>query len=426
MKGMAIGFGITMAFASVALAQDIDQQDLAAANAMWKALDQGQYLAAAEALRPRAFDANGTPRPGFAYDEWRESQGLMTNEAPPAAEVPKTSQMAPDDLAAMQLASATATDAIAAIVERAKRTRVVILNEDHGVPRDRAFGLAVARALRPLGFDVLAVETLSNDADAKASEARMEALRRDGYPRRGTGVYVRDPVFADFIRQSLALGYRPVAYDATDYSGRGDANARIAAREQAQADYLIDRALKVYPNSKLFIYVGWSHATENPKQDRAGGPPTRWMAARLKAQTGIDPLTIDQTVLNDTGGGNRVLHAIVADRLNGRSAVMISEGKPHIVGKYVGLVDLQVAHPRTVRIDGRPDWLRALGRAPIAIPATLLPKKGTRLIQAFIASEDKDAIPVDQVLVTAGQPVPKLMLPTIPVRYAVQDPPAPG
>jgi hypothetical protein len=426
MKGMAIGFGITMAFASVALAQDIDQQDLAAANAMWKALDQGQYLAGAEALRSRAFDANGTPRPGFAFDQWRETQGLMTNEAPPAPVAPKASQVAPDDPAAMQLASATATDAIAAIVERAKRTRVVILNEDHAVPRDRAFGLDVARALRPLGFDVLAVETLSNDADAKASEAKMQALIRDGYPRRGTGVYLRDPIFADFIRQSLALGYRPVAYETTDHSSGGDGNARIAAREQAQADYLINRALKAYPNSKLFIYVGWSHATENPIHDRASGPPTRWMAARLKAQTGIDPLTIDQTLLNDTGGGSRVLHAIVANRLNGRSAVMMSKGNPLVVGKYAGAVDLQVAHPSTVRIDGRPDWVSAMGRTPIAIPATLLPKNGTRLVQAFIASEDKDAIPVDQVLVTAGQSAPKLMLPRAPVRYAIQDPGAPG
>jgi hypothetical protein len=426
MKGIAIGFGIAMAFASVALAQDIDQQDLAAANAMWKALDQGQYLAAAEALRPRAFDANGKPRPGFAYDQWRESRGLMTNEAPPAPEAPKASPVAPDDPAAAQLATATATDAIAAIVERAKRARVVILNEDHAVPRDRAFGLDVARALRPLGFDVLAVETLHNDADAKASAARMQALIRDGYPHRDTGVYLRDPIFADFIRQSLALGYRPVAYEATDFSGGGDSDARIATREQAQADYIIGRALRAYPNSKLFIYVGWSHATENPKQDRPSGPPARWMAARLKALTGIDPLTIDQTLLNDTGGGNRVLHAIVADRLNGRSAVMMSKGKPLVVGNYAGLVDLQIAHPGTVRIDGRPDWLRALGRTPVVIPAGLLPKTGTRLVQAFIASEGKDAIPVDQVLVISGQPVPKLMLPAVPVRYAIQDPAQPG
>lgn len=425
MKNIVVGFGITMAFASALLAQDIDPQDSAATDVMWKALNEGQYLAAAAALRPRAFDADGKPRPGYAYDQWRELQGLMTNESPPAQN-PKTSPIAPDDAAAAQLATATATDAIAAIVERAKRTRIVILNEDHAVPRDRAFGLDVARALRPLGFDLLAMETLSNDTDAKASAAKMQALMRDGYPRRATGYYSHDPVFADFIRQSLALGYRPVAYEATDFSSGGDSKTRIAAREQAQADYLIERALKAYPQAKLFIYVGWSHATENPLHDTLSDVPTRWLATRLKAQTGIDPLTIDQTLLNDTGGGSRVLHAIVANRLNGRSAVMMSKGKPLVVGKYAGAIDLQVAHPGTVRINGRPDWLSALGRTPVAIPATLLPKNGTRLVQAFIASEDKDAIPVDQVLVSAGESVPKLMLPGAPVRYAIQDPAGPG
>jgi hypothetical protein len=61
-----------------------------------------------------------------------------------------------------------------------------------------------------------------------------------------------------------------------------------------------------------------------------------------------------------------------------------------------------------------------MARHPVSIPPTLLPSSGTQLVQAFIASEGEDAIPVDQVLVTHGKPVPMLLLPKARVRYAVQ------
>jgi len=73
------------------------------------------------------------------------------------------------------------------------------------------------------------------------------------------------------------------------------------------------------------------------------------------------------------------------------------------------------------RIDGRPDWLRSMGRRPVAVPAYLIPRKGTRLIKAYIAAEAEDAVPVDQVLITAGKPLPKLMLPRERIRYELED-----
>jgi len=64
-----------------------------------------------------------------------------------------------------------------------------------------------------------------------------------------------------------------------------------------------------------------------------------------------------------------------------------------------------------------------MGRTPSNIPPTLLPGKGTRLIQAFLADEGTDAIPIDQALVTSGKTTPKLMLPKRRVRYEYQDSP---
>ncbi len=103
--------------------------------------------------------------------------------------------------------------------------------------------------------------------------------------------------------------------------------------------------------------------------------------------------------------------------------VLMSNGRPMVVGLLKGTIDLQIVHPRVPARYGRPGWLGSMGRRPVEIPASLLPHSGTRLIQAFLANEAEDAIPIDQVLVTAGRPIPKLMLPRMPVRYAYQDDP---
>ncbi|HMC91390.1 MAG TPA: hypothetical protein VKI45_02920, partial [Allosphingosinicella sp.] len=81
-----------------------------------------------------------------------------------------------------------------------------------------------------------------------------------------------------------------------------------------------------------------------------------------------------------------------------------------------------VVHPRTRFVGGRPAWLMEMGRRPQPVPARLLPRSGRRLVQAFLAAEPDDAVPVDQVLVEAGRPAPRLMLPRGRIRYAVQDP----
>lgn len=73
-----------------------------------------------------------------------------------------------------ELRSSHGEPAIREIVRRARHTRIVILDENHLDPRGRAFGLEVARALRPLGYTVLAVEALKradDDGDARQKMA---------------------------------------------------------------------------------------------------------------------------------------------------------------------------------------------------------------------------------------------------------------
>lgn len=76
--------------------------------------------------------------------------------------------------------------------------------------------------------------------------------------------------------------------------------------------------------------------------------------------------------------------------------------------------------PACPPLRGRPGWL-ASGRRVTTVPRNLLPAAGRRLIQAFPAGSDEDAVPIDQVLVTADTPAPPLMLDGGAVRFAFQD-----
>lgn len=84
--------------------------------------------------------------------------------------------------------------------------------------------------------------------------------------------------------------------------------------------------------------------------------------------------------------------------------------------------DMMLFHRPTRFEKGRPDWLAMDGyRRPRPIPAKLLPQSGRRLIQAFNASESVDAVPVDQVIVKAGEPAPVFMLPKGKFRFAFDE-----
>ena len=387
--------------------QAIDEQSVQDAS-------HGRYLEASFGLLANLGVASASEiKDPDVFDQWAQVMSTMTGVASfnpakgPDFKVPE-SQIA-------DLREATAAPAIPEIVRRARKTRIVILDENHLEPRSRAFALEVARALRPLGYSVLAAEALKRGADDGEVQAKMDRLSADGYVRQSSGYYLDDPVFSDFLRQSLALGYRLVSYEF------GGDFVSEAQRDQDQTDNLVRRAVRKYPNAKILIYSGEHHLAKLPIALEGG--EAKWMAQRLKEATGIDPLTIDQGSFTPLpmNRSNADLYGIAVEKAHGQSVVLMRHGQPLTVGLLAGSIDLQVVHPRTTTVDGRPGWLTQMGRGPRPIPPSLLPKSGVRLVQAFVAREADDAIPIDQVLVTAGEPAPALMLPPVAVRYVVKD-----
>lgn len=333
---------------------------------------------------------------------------------------PSAPPLPPPDLAALAAYDgAVAEDAIRAIVERARDRRVVIVNEAHDSPRDRAFILKVAEALEPLGFTHYAAETFTNQTPEMAAAA-MGRLARVGYPVWSSGTYTTDPMFGYLVRRAMALGYQPVSYEIrfTPEFIAASREESIPLREQAQAENLAHAIAAAGPDAKFLIHVGYGHAAERP-------PPgaSEWMAARLARLTGLDPLTIDQTEVSEVAFSpkGRALHRELASRLKG-PAIFMKDGVPLATGQLGEATDLQVVHPVVTSVDGRPDWLRETGRSAVAIPAELLPTAGRRLIQAFVAGEAEDAIPIDQTLIVAGEELPVLYVPDgVEIRWAVQE-----
>lgn len=298
------------------------------------------------------------------------------------------------------LAAAVSRDALEAIADAAANTRIVILNEAHNVSGHRAFAARVMRVLRPLGFDWFAAETF---IPPQAEPAPSIRSYRQGTPFfSALGYYVNDPVYAETVREAARLGYRFADYE-EHWDQRAPETAqgsiRIAAREEAQADNLIAATLARNPEARVFVYCGYSHAMEQP---HATGV---WFAARLKAKTGLDPLTIEQSSnWPATVEENDPAHvAAVLKRFAPTAPISVSLDDRMIASRtYQGQMDLSVFHPRLTPVSGRPGWLMADPERR-AVEIELPPFEGPTLLQAMWSGEGTAGVPADQFLLTPGQ-----------------------
>lgn len=298
------------------------------------------------------------------------------------------------------LADAVSVDALEAIVKAAADSQIVILNEAHNVSGHRAFANRVMRALRPLGFDWFAGETFTPRQSVPFAGID---LYREGGPFGGwLGYYTLDPVYAEMVREAARLGFRFAAYEERSDQRAPESASRdetIAIREAAQADNLIEAILKPHPGAKIFVYCGYSHAMERH------GDGGEWFAARLKAKSGIDPLTIEQS-LNwpGTRSESDAPHvAAVLSRFAPTTPIAVSrQGEIVSSPRNFGRMDISVFHPRLPEVSGRPGWLAADPERR-AVTVALPPFDGPALIQAMRTDEGAGAVPADQFLLKPRQ-----------------------
>ena len=296
----------------------------------------------------------------------------------------------PDDLAGFEPRSA-----VDVIAQRAGEARIVVFGEEHHLPQTRSIYEPLLRRLWDLGYRYLAAETFS--------ERVMDAeFARPDYR---SGYYLMDPVYSSAVRVALQLGYRLVAYDTAERSPTGE----VGFRDRRQAENLVERIFDGDPQARVLVLAGRGHAAEVPPGD--GWTP---MASVLKDLTGIDPFTVYAPTMSErlTREEEHPQYRAAVDDLGiSQPTIFVDPETGATFGS--GNCDAHAFWPRVTIEEGRPDWLRTtLKRTDVTIPAPLRVGDGLRLVQVFAKEDSESAIPIDQVLLTPGRPLPVLCLPS--------------
>lgn len=326
------------------------------------------------------------------------------------------------ELSASPIDSYQLESALKAIVSIADREQVIMINEEHRTPLHRAFTRRLLPVLYKKGFRYLALETLnSTDTD----------LNKRGYPIQKSGYYSAEPVFGDLIRTALKLGFKLVPYDTdtlADCQPQPDNPASCAdAREREQAQNLYDRILKNDPRAKILVHGGRDHIAETREDEGFA-----YMAWYFKDITKINPFTVDQMHMSERrnpADEEPLYRYVTRKRTLNEPAAFISE-----IGKFWrggADHDMKIFHPRAKYENGRPTWFNSDGwRKPSAIDfkKLKLPVKQRifngqelLLVQAFVAGESADAVPVDQIILYPNKEISVLMLPKGDFRIRAMD-----
>ena len=178
----------------------------------------------------------------------------------------------------------TPEPALAVLRRLASDVQIAMINESHSIVTTRAFIYQLLPVLRQLGFKYLAMEALAPASDGLAQSLPMKLLQDTALPSRGypldessAGFYLREPIYAELVREAVAQGFTLVAYETLQAKSRDE-------REEGQASALA-RLAASDPQAKIAVIAGYSHIW------KADG----WMAERLQKQISGKVLSIDQT-----------------------------------------------------------------------------------------------------------------------------------
>lgn len=154
------------------------------------------------------------------------------------------------------------------IAEIAKENQVIMLNEDHYYPKHRLLAMELLETLKANGYTYLSLEAFVADPET------------DFTPNYNNGIYTDEPYFAHFIRKAITLGFTVSGHENID---------KGIDREMGQAKNILT-ILEKDSNAKIFVYVGHGHLEKKHKTRKL-------MAEYFKELSGINPITINQTVI---------------------------------------------------------------------------------------------------------------------------------
>lgn len=292
-----------------------------------------------------------------------------------------------------------ASNAIDAVLVEAAKRRLILINEAHHVPRHRAFTLELLPGLWRAGFRYLAVEALN---------ATDTLLERRGFVVRASGHYTQEPWMAATVREALRIGFRLIPYEVSDASSQD-------ARERGQAERIVSATFARDSSARLVIHAGFAHISE--RGGIAGAPS---MAEYLATLTGLDPLSVDQTVMRERITQDReepnYRALVAASRSPVPFALQRADGTWW--SARPGSYDLTIVTPPEEWLRTRARWVWRHGeRTAVPLPRGVCKDAEQCAIQVRAVGEPADATPIDAVFWTRGEEVPMLALP--PGRFEV-------
>lgn len=169
-------------------------------------------------------------------------------------------------------------------------------------------------------------------------------------------------------------------------------------RDYWQAKNITDRVFAANAKARLLVHCGYGHAQEREGGDREP------MATHLRRMTGLDPLTVDQTVLSERGepgAGHRLRRAAAAQGLLGDQPVVLLDVDGMPIGSGASY-DLSVFGRRTAYSNGRPRWMTMDGRRQ-ARGVTLPECEADACAVEVRVSSEPDGVPFDRVEVKEGE-----------------------
>jgi len=263
------------------------------------------------------------------------------------------------------------------ILEKAKETRIVIINEAHHNSFHRVFTKSLLKKLYDLGYTNLGLEALST------SDSLNLALNKRKYPILEDGHYIKEPQFGNLVREALEIGYHLFSYDTLT---RGNQSIREITEAKN-----IQKEIDSKPNEKFLIHCGYAHVHE--------GEDKSWavtMAQRLKEYTEIDPLTISQTSYSEKGKPEFNHPLLKAFDIKESTILLDQENNPFKHKQNGAYADLAVFHPNTEYINNRPNWLFENENKNVPISLVEIEIEYPIMVFAFKKGEDiHSAVPID-------------------------------
>jgi hypothetical protein len=271
-------------------------------------------------------------------------------------------------------------NAVTAIAARARRHRIVMINEAHHDAHTRELTLELLPKLYALGFRYLAIEALGHDDPG---------LAKRGYATPASGSeYLHEPLYGEIVRQAIRLGYTLVPYDSNAPT--------LAGREAGQARNIYRQVFEKDPRARLLVHAGYAHIDKAPGNL---GDDVQPMAMRLAQLAGIEPLSIDQTQFRDIDPGrpDQGAYGVLVERFHPTRPVVLSDvllGRPW--SSDPARHDISVILP-PAGTGPRPHWLTLDGmRQPRLVSTTLCGGHLPCTVEAHYAGEPDDATAADR------------------------------